>query len=60
MKIREDKIQVRANRVASVIQAPTIKYSACDAMVAAESNLDNTKQALTKQAKREELMKKHS
>ena len=48
MKIREDKIQVRANRVASVIQAPTIKYSACDAMVAAESNLDNTKQALTK------------
>ena len=47
MKIREDKIQVRANRIAHVIQAPTLKDSAYDAMVAAEPNISNAKQALT-------------
>ena len=36
MKIREDKIQARASRVAQVIQAPSIKDSAYEVMFAAK------------------------
>ena len=42
MKIREDKIEARASRVAEVIQAPSIKDNAYDVMFAAKQFKNET------------------
>ena len=51
---------MRANRVANVIQAPSLKDFTQNAMVAAESYNNTDANALKAQAKREQIAKQQS